>query len=214
MSESVLTHCPYCALQCGARLSRTGAGVTVSSSNVPVDGGGLCHKGWTAPALLDVPDRLRSPLLRDVDGDLYPADWDAALDRVAAQLRRIRAEHGPDAVAVFGGGGLTNEKAYLLGKFARLALGTSQIDYNGRFCMSSAAVTYARVVLDADGQTVLGGVLVGDTGGYAALRSYLGRQLPGSVEQLLKPFRVEAAADVPQTSASEENGRQLRIQAF
>jgi len=40
---------------------------------------------------------------------------------------------------VFGGGGLTNEKAYLLGKFARVALGTSKIDYNGRFCMSSAA---------------------------------------------------------------------------
>ncbi|MGW4959332.1 molybdopterin oxidoreductase family protein [Nonomuraea sp. NPDC004186] len=37
------------------------------------------------------------------------------------------------------GGGLTNEKAYTLGKFARVALGTSQIDYNGRFCMSSAA---------------------------------------------------------------------------
>ena len=40
---------------------------------------------------------------------------------------------------MFGAGGLTNEKAYLLGKFARVALGTSQIDYNGRFCMSSAA---------------------------------------------------------------------------
>jgi assimilatory nitrate reductase catalytic subunit len=38
-----------------------------------------------------------------------------------------------------GGGGLTNEKAYLLGKFARVALRTSQIDYNGRFCMASAA---------------------------------------------------------------------------
>ena len=40
---------------------------------------------------------------------------------------------------MFGGGGLTNEKAYLLGKFARLAVGTSRIDYNGRYCMSSAA---------------------------------------------------------------------------
>jgi len=40
---------------------------------------------------------------------------------------------------VFGGGGLTNEKAYMLGKFARVALRTSPIDYNGRFCMSSAA---------------------------------------------------------------------------
>ncbi len=44
----------------------------------------------------------------------------------------------------FDGGGLTNEKAYQLGKFARLALRTSQIDYNGRFCMSSAAAATTR----------------------------------------------------------------------
>ncbi|GAA2881915.1 hypothetical protein GCM10020220_085240 [Nonomuraea rubra] len=65
-------------------------------------------------------------------------------------MSAIRAEHGPDAVAVFGGGGLTNEKAYTLGKFARVALGTSQIDYNGRFCMSSAAAASIRAFgLDA-----------------------------------------------------------------
>ncbi len=52
--------------------------------------------------------------------------------------------HGPDANAIFGGGGLTNEKAYQLGKFARVALGTSRIDYNGRFCMSSAAAASNR----------------------------------------------------------------------
>ncbi|MBO0838960.1 MAG: molybdopterin-dependent oxidoreductase, partial [Actinobacteria bacterium] len=52
--------------------------------------------------------------------------------------------HGNDAVAVFGSGALTNEKAYLLGKFARVALRTSQIDYNGRFCMSSAAAAANR----------------------------------------------------------------------
>lgn len=51
----------------------------------------------------------------------------------------MQRRYGPDAVAVFGGGSLTNEKAYLLGKFARVALGTANIDYNGRFCMSSAA---------------------------------------------------------------------------
>ncbi len=45
---------------------------------------------------------------------------------------------------MFGGGGLTNEKAYALGKFARVVLGTSQIDYNGRFCMSSAAAAGTR----------------------------------------------------------------------
>src|SRR5439155_3078030 len=51
----------------------------------------------------------------------------------------IQDRYGNDAVAVFGGGGLTNEKAYALGKFARVVLRTRNIDYNGRFCMSSAA---------------------------------------------------------------------------
>ncbi|MBV9844203.1 MAG: molybdopterin oxidoreductase family protein [Kutzneria sp.] len=142
MSEraTVDTHCPYCALQCGTLLSNSGAEVTVQAADFPVNRGGLCQKGWTAPALLDTPDRLYRPLMRTKDGRLAPTDWNTALDTVAARLLEIRASHGPDGVGVFGGGGLTNEKCYLLGKFARLALGTSQIDYNGRFCMSSAAV--------------------------------------------------------------------------
>ncbi|NEB79235.1 molybdopterin oxidoreductase family protein [Streptomyces sp. SID14478] len=78
-------------------------------------------------------------MVRSTAGALEPATWEAALDAVAAGLTRTRTTHGADACAVFGGGGLTNEKAYALGKFARIVLGTSQIDYNGRFCMSSAA---------------------------------------------------------------------------
>ncbi|CAL9317098.1 MULTISPECIES: molybdopterin oxidoreductase family protein [Streptomyces] len=135
------THCPYCALQCGMNLTPTPDGtVEVSErADFPVNRGALCGKGRTAPAVLARNVRLTSPLVRDADGTLVPASWDEALDRIAAGLRRTRAEHGPDAVGVFGGGGLTNEKAYTLGKFARVVLGTSQIDYNGRFCMSSAA---------------------------------------------------------------------------
>jgi len=119
-------------------LTRERAGVVVTPTDFPVNQGGLCQKGWTAPSLLDTPERLTHPLVRR-DGTLTPSDWDTALNTIASALHRIRDQHGPDAVGVFGGGGLTNEKAYLLGKFARLALGTSQIDYNGRFCMSSAA---------------------------------------------------------------------------
>ncbi|GHA23681.1 molybdopterin oxidoreductase family protein [Streptomyces purpurascens] len=134
------THCPYCALQCGMNLTPTPDGtVEVSErADFPVNRGALCGKGRTAPAVLASNVRLTSPLVRS-GGELVPASWDEALDRIAAGLRRTRAEHGPDAVGVFGGGGLTNEKAYTLGKFARVVLGTSQIDYNGRFCMSSAA---------------------------------------------------------------------------
>ncbi|MET9962747.1 molybdopterin oxidoreductase family protein [Streptomyces sp. NPDC006326] len=135
----VETHCPYCALQCGTRLTREDGRTRVEPTAFPVNQGGLCQKGWTAPAVLDTPGRLTRPLVRGADGRLAPATWEEALDTIAGRLREIRAAHGPDAVGVFGGGGLTNEKAYQLGKFARVALGTSQIDYNGRFCMSSAA---------------------------------------------------------------------------
>ncbi|MFJ3507994.1 molybdopterin oxidoreductase family protein [Streptomyces luteogriseus] len=135
------THCPYCALQCGMNLTPAPDGtVEVSErADFPVNRGALCGKGRTAAAVLAPGVRLTSPLVRDAGGTLVPASWDEALDRIAAGLDRTRAEYGPDAVGVFGGGGLTNEKAYTLGKFARVVLGTSQIDYNGRFCMSSAA---------------------------------------------------------------------------
>jgi assimilatory nitrate reductase catalytic subunit len=112
----------------------------VAARNFPTNKGGLCQKGWTSAELLSSPERLRSPLLRDSRGEPFRAvSWDEALARIVQAIEDAQRRYGRDAVGVFGGGGLTNEKAYLLGKFARVALGTSQIDYNGRFCMSSAA---------------------------------------------------------------------------
>ena len=110
----------------------------------PVNKGALCIKGWTSAGALVHPDRLLTPLARNADGDLSPVSWDEALDRVVAAFQKTRSDYGADAVGIFGGGSLTNEKAYLLGKFARVALGTANIDYNGRFCMSSAAAAGIR----------------------------------------------------------------------
>ncbi|MFF0432268.1 molybdopterin oxidoreductase family protein [Streptomyces sp. NPDC004327] len=144
----VPTHCPYCALQCGMNLRPTTGDLpveVVDRPEFPVNRGALCGKGRTAPAVLSSRVRLTEPLVRCPDtGALKPAAWEEALAAVAAGLRRAREGHGADSVGVFGGGGLTNEKAYALGKFARLVLGTSQIDYNGRFCMSSAAAAHQR----------------------------------------------------------------------
>jgi assimilatory nitrate reductase catalytic subunit len=78
-------------------------------------------------------------LRRQKDEALQPVSWPEALDYVAEKISRIQSTSGADKVGVFGGGGLSNEKAYVLGKFARVALRTSNIDYNGRFCMASAA---------------------------------------------------------------------------
>ncbi|GAA1903998.1 hypothetical protein GCM10009837_29350 [Streptomyces durmitorensis] len=145
-TEAIPTHCPYCALQCGMGLATGPGGVeVVERPEFPVNGGALCGKGRTAPAVLSSRVRLTEPLVRShATGRLEPATWEEAVGRVAEGLSRTRTEHGADACGVFGGGGLTNEKAYALGKFARVALGTSQIDYNGRFCMSSAAAAGQR----------------------------------------------------------------------
>jgi assimilatory nitrate reductase catalytic subunit len=159
------SHCPYCALQCGIELrpasaghgslsARSGAGDTgdgtrgdlpllevVGRAAFPVNEGALCGKGASAAELLSPRLRLTTPLIRDEQGaDLRPASWEEALDRVAHEL----GSRGPEAVAIFGGGSLTNEKAYQLGKFARTVLKTPNIDYNGRFCMSSVAAAQNR----------------------------------------------------------------------
>jgi assimilatory nitrate reductase catalytic subunit len=136
------THCPYCALQCGMRVSP--ALSVTGDPAFPVNKGQLCIKGFTAARTLGHRDRLTTPLVRGASGELEPATWDEALARVAFSFKATRAQFGADAVGVFGSGALTNEKTYLLGKFARVALGTANIDYNGRFCMSSAAAASLR----------------------------------------------------------------------
>ncbi|HET6968000.1 MAG TPA: molybdopterin-dependent oxidoreductase, partial [Ornithinibacter sp.] len=138
---STPTHCPYCALQCAQSLHVVPDAVPpvrVEARDFPTNRGGMCQKGWSSAEVLRASDRLTTPLVRRA-GRLEPATWTEALDLVHARLTGIQTVHGREAVAVFGGGGLTNEKAYTLGKFARVVLGTPFIDYNGRFCMSSAA---------------------------------------------------------------------------
>ncbi|WP_426987113.1 molybdopterin oxidoreductase family protein [Pseudarthrobacter sp. Y6] len=120
------------------------APLDVQGRDFPTNRGGLCRKGWTSATLLNHPGRVTEPLLKGADGVHRPIGWDQALALVTTAVKDTQARYGADAVGVFGGGGLTNEKAYMLGKFARLALGTSRIDYNGRFCMSSAAAAGMR----------------------------------------------------------------------
>ncbi len=145
------TSCPYCALQCGLVLDPPARGsdevLTVAPDpGASVNRGTLCIKGWTSTALLNHPDRLLGPMVRTAAGELEPATWVEALDRITTEVQAVQSKYGPGSIAVFGSGALTNEKAYLLGKFARIGLRTPNIDYNGRFCMSSAAVASQRAL--------------------------------------------------------------------
>jgi len=145
--DAVATHCPYCALQCAQTLTVTPGQrlpLEVQGREFPTNRGGLCQKGWTSAEVLRAQDRITSPMIRTADGGFREAGWDEALGLIATRIEALQEAHGRDSIAIFGGGGLTNEKAYALGKFARTVLRTPYIDYNGRFCMSSAAAASNR----------------------------------------------------------------------
>ncbi len=137
--RTVETHCCFCGQQCGVKLLVKDEKVVGVEpwEEFPFNRGKLCPKGIKRYLQNNHPDRLLRPLVRSGHG-FEPIGWDEALDIVVERMQRIQARHGKDAFAVLGGASLTNEKAYLMGKFARLALGTRHIDYNGRLCMVSA----------------------------------------------------------------------------
>jgi assimilatory nitrate reductase catalytic subunit len=140
MEAKIATHCPYCAFQCGLLVGGgNGEGAVSGDESFPVNGGALCVKGWTAASTLAHRERLLRPRVRNARGVLVPTTWEVAEERIVAAVCAAQSRWGRDAVGVYGSGALTNEKAYLLGKFARVALRSSNIDYNGRFCMSSGA---------------------------------------------------------------------------
>lgn len=143
----VKTHCCFCGQQCGIQLKVKNNQVVGFEpwEEFPFNQGRLCPKGVKRYMQDGHPDRLTSPMERVEGAGFRPLGWDAALDRVASEIRRIQGQYGNDAFAVLSGASLTNEKAYLMGKFARVALRTANIDYNGRLCMVSAAAASKKV---------------------------------------------------------------------
>lgn len=143
----VKTHCCFCGQQCGIQLRVRDNKVVGFEpwEDFPFNRGKLCPKGVKRYMQDEHPDRLKSPLQR-VEGKGFAAiAWDAAMERVVSEIRRIQEKYGNDAFALLTGASLTNEKAYLMGKFARVALKTANIDYNGRLCMVSAGAASKKV---------------------------------------------------------------------
>ena len=136
------TQCPYCSVQCKMQLIEQSIVTrkkykTVGKEN-PTSHGRLCIKGMNAHQHALHQDRLKYPLLK-VNGEFTRISWEQALHHIKENFSNIQTEDGMDALAVYGSASVTNEEAYLLGKFARVALKTKHIDYNGRLCMSAAA---------------------------------------------------------------------------
>lgn len=71
--------------------------------------------------------RLTQPLVRE-NGALRPATWDEALDRAAGGFRAQVDAHGPSAFGMFSCSKTTNELNYAAQKFARVVIGSNNID--------------------------------------------------------------------------------------
>lgn len=138
--EIVKTHCCFCGMQCGIQL-------LVKSNKVvgfepwlefPFNQGRLCPKGVQRYLQNNHPDRILDPLIRVEGKGFEKIDWESAYNKTTNAIKSIQQKYGKDSFAMLSGVSLTNEKSYLVGKFARIALKTKNLDYNGRLCMVSA----------------------------------------------------------------------------
>ncbi|MCC6661421.1 MAG: molybdopterin oxidoreductase family protein [Phycisphaerales bacterium] len=138
----VKTHCCFCGQQCGIQL-KVRDNLVVGFEpwyDFPFNRGMLCPKGVKRYLQGGHPDRLLTAFTRDAaaPAGFSPVGYQEAITRVAAEIARIQKEHGHASIASLSGASLTTEKAYLMGKFARVCLKTPYTDYNGRLCMVSA----------------------------------------------------------------------------
>ncbi|TMR10775.1 NADH-quinone oxidoreductase subunit G [Nonomuraea turkmeniaca] len=121
--------CEHCAAGCAQRTDHRRGRVTrrLAGNDPQVNEEWNCDKGRWAFAYATQPDRLKTPLIRNEEGVLVPASWPEALAVAAEGLAKARGKAG-----VLVGGRVTVEDAYAYAKFARLALGTNDIDFRAR----------------------------------------------------------------------------------
>lgn len=147
-SGRVRTVCGFCGVGCRLEVE-TAAGRVLRIRGVPdasVNRGHLCVKGRYAHSWHWHRDRLTRPLLRDHAGDEFgEVGWEDAVAWLAGRIRKIRDEHGPDALGVVTSSRSTNEAAYLLQKLFRTAIGTNNVDCCARVCHSSTALALQAV---------------------------------------------------------------------
>ncbi|MGD0559542.1 MAG: NADH-quinone oxidoreductase subunit G [Streptosporangiaceae bacterium] len=128
--------CEHCAAGCRQRTDhRRGAVLRrMAGEDSQVNEEWNCDKGRWAFSYATQPDRLTSPLVRGADGVLRTASWTEAIEAAARGLRAARdgAIDRPGGVGVLTGGRLTLEDSYAYSKFARVALGTNDVDMRAR----------------------------------------------------------------------------------
>jgi len=134
------TTCPYCGVGCEMNVgSSQNRIVSVKPLlDAPVNRGHLCVKGRYAFDFGSAADRITKPMIRK--GDKWQqVTWDDVISFAADSLRRISEKYGPDSIAVLGSARGTNEENYLAQKFARVVIGTNNVDCCARVCHTPTA---------------------------------------------------------------------------
>lgn len=129
-TEKTRTVCPYCGVGCQVDVMSRGDEVVgvQPAMDGPANEGALCVKGQFAHEFVGHEDRLKTPLVKNADGEFEPASWDEALDVAAEGISSAVEEHGRHSFYAVASGRAPNEAAYLMQKFVRAGFGTNHID--------------------------------------------------------------------------------------
>ena len=140
---SVNSACEHCASGCDLRtdIRRDKTLRRLAGDDPAVNQEWNCDKGRWAFKYLTSRERVKHPLVRGADGELHEASWPEAIAAAAAGLKGKR-------VGVLAGGRLTHEDAYGYSKFARVTLGTNDIDFRARPHSAEEREFLAAVVTD------------------------------------------------------------------
>jgi len=133
--KKVLSVCPYCGVGCGIELQVDKGKVVrvLPQKNHPVSRGSLCVKGATLEKFVNNPDRLKQPLIKK-NGKFEKISWSKAVETIAKEFKRIKQTYGSNSIGFFASTKATNEENYILQKFARVVIGTNNIDNSTRLC--------------------------------------------------------------------------------
>ncbi|MBK5307644.1 MAG: NADH-quinone oxidoreductase subunit G [Frankiaceae bacterium] len=216
--------CEHCASGCSLRTDhRRGKVLRRLAGDAPeVNEEWNCDKGRWAFTYATQPDRITSPLVRDYDtGRLVEASWTEALERAARGLGFARAGKG---VGVLPGGRLTVEDAYAYSKFARVALGTNDIDARVRphsdeesdFLAAHVAGRYLEVTyadLESAPSVLIAGFEPEEESPIVFLRLRKGVRRNGTKVVTLAPFRSPGAVKLDATLIQTVPGDEARALA-
>ncbi|GEO27716.1 putative oxidoreductase YjgC [Alicyclobacillus acidoterrestris] len=141
------TVCTYCGVGCSFDVWTKDRKILKVEPNMeaPANQISTCVKGKFGWDFVNSNERIVEPLIRRGDA-FYPATWDEALDYIAENLKRIKEENGPDAIAYISSSKTTNEENYLMQKLARSVMFTNNIDNCSRYCQAPATEALRRTM--------------------------------------------------------------------